>query len=140
MIIISGDSWGVGEWGTDPATKEKFTITGPGIGQLFSMHGKVINLSEGGCSNSDQLRYFRNFLKRFTVAQDDVFYWIVSDPIRCPARRNQLSKLLVDQPNLETAVRSRLDSFLNAVDFEAKKQNININTNIIIYINFFILM
>jgi hypothetical protein len=127
MIIISGDSWGVGEWGTDPKTKEKYTLTGPGIGQLFSLHGKVINLSEGGCSNTEQLRYFRSLLKKFKPDQHDIFYWIVTDPVRCLANNNNISKLLIDQPTLETAIRSRLDSFLNAVNTIAEQHNININ-------------
>jgi len=127
MIVILGDSWGVGEWGTDPKTKEKFSITGPGIGQLFSMHGKVINLSEGSCSNSDQLRYFRSLLSKFKPDQNDVFYWIVTDPVRCLANGNKIYNLLIDQPNLETAIRSRLNSFLNSINFLAEKHDININ-------------
>jgi hypothetical protein len=121
MIIISGDSWGVGEWGKNNS------ITGPGIGQYLNLYGKVINLSEGGCSNTDQLDHFKNLLEKFTPKQHDVFYWIVTDPVRCFARQNKMSDLLIDQPTIETAIRSTLDRFLNKVNIIADQHSIKIN-------------
>jgi len=127
FIVISGDSWGVGEWGTDPKTKDPASLTGPGIGQLFSLHSKVINLSEGGCSNTQQVKYFKYLMRTFKPLPAHVFYWIVTDPLRCLANDNKLSELLINQPNLEMAIRAKLDSFLNVINLEAEKQNININ-------------
>jgi len=127
VIVILGDSWGVGEWGTDPKTQQTCSLTGPGIGQYFSLHGKVINLSEGGCSNTDQLVYFKNLLEKFTPDHNDVFYWIVTDPVRCFANKNKMSELLVDQTTLEAAIRSTLDLFLNNVNVIAEQRNIKIN-------------
>jgi len=127
MIIISGASWGMGEWGTDPKTKQSCSLTGPGIGDLCSLHEKVINLSEGGASNTQQLKYFKNLMKKFKPGPEDVFYFITIDPMRCFANENSIAKLLIDQPNLETAIRTKLNSFLNALNVEAEKQNIDIN-------------
>jgi len=121
MIVILGDSWGVGEWGKNNS------ITGPGIGQYFNLYGKVINLSEGGCSNTEQLIYFKNLLEKFTPEQHDVFYWIVTDPVRCFARQNKITDLLIDQSTLETAIRSTLDRFLNNVNTIAQQHSIKIN-------------
>jgi hypothetical protein len=121
MIVILGDSWGVGEWGKNNS------ITGPGIGQYLNLYGKVINLSEGACSNTDQLTYFKNLLEKFTPEQHDVFYWIVTDPVRCFARQNKMFDLLIDQPTLETAIRSTLDCFLNSVNTIAEQHSIKIN-------------
>jgi hypothetical protein len=121
MIVILGDSWGVGEWGKNNS------VTGPGIGQYLNLYGKVINLSEGGCSNTDQLTYFKNLLEKFTPEQHDVFHWIVTDPVRCFARQNRMFDLLIDQPTLETAIRSTLDRFLNSVNTIAEQHSIKIN-------------
>ena len=127
MIIILGDSWGVGEWGTDPTTQQPCCLTGPGIGQYCSLHGKVINLSEGGCSNTDQLEYLKELLDKFKPDHNDVFYWIVTDPVRCFANKDKLAQLLHDQPTLETAIRSALDSFLHNINSLAQQHNIKIN-------------
>ena len=127
MIVILGDSWGVGEWGTDPKTQQTCSLTGPGIGQYFSLHGKVINLSEGGCTNTDQLGYLTELLGKFKPDHNDFFYWIVTDPVRCFGNKNNMSALLVDQPTLETAIRSTLDRFLNKVNIIAQQHSIKIN-------------
>ena len=127
MIVILGDSWGMGEWGTDPKTQQPCCLTGPGIGQYCSLHGKVINLSEGGCTNTDQLGYLKELLDKFKPDHNDVFYWIVTDPVRCFANKDQLDQLLHNQPTLETAVRSALDSFLYKVNSLAHQHNIKIN-------------
>ena len=127
MIIILGDSWGMGEWGPDPTTKQPCCLTGPGIGQYCSLHGKVINLSEGGCTNADQLEYLKDLLDKFKPDHNDVFYWIVTDPVRCFANKDQLAQLLHDQPTLETAIRSALDLFLYNINNLAQQHNIKIN-------------
>lgn len=127
MIVILGDSWGIGEWGTDPKTQESCSLTGPGIGQYCSLHGKVINLSEGGCSNTDQLEYFKNLLNKFKPDYEDVFYWIVTDPVRCFGNKDKLSQLFHNQPTLEIAIRSALNSFLQNINNVAQQQDIKIN-------------
>jgi len=127
VIVILGDSWGVGEWGTDPKTQQTCCLTGPGIGQYCSLHDQVINLSSGGCTNTDQLIHFKNLLEKFTPDHTDVFYWIVTDPVRCFANKDRLDQLLHNQQSLETAIRSALDSFLRNINDIAQQHNIKIN-------------
>ena len=58
QIIITGDSWGVGEWSVN---KE---ILHNGIAQYFVEDGvDVINLSQGGASNKIVAEHLKNFLK-----------------------------------------------------------------------------
>ena len=80
MIIITGDSWGVGEWGHD--VDNQYCLTGPGIGQYFSFHDKVINLSSAAADNDQSLTNLQQLLKQFTPMTTDTFYWIVTDPAR----------------------------------------------------------
>lgn len=127
MIIISGCSWGVGEWGKDPRTKSPMCLTGPGLGQLISLHGKVVNLSEASSSNTQQLNYLADFLKKFKPDNADTFYWIVTDPLRCFIYSNTLDQLVVNQDNLENAIRFALDNWLQQIDQLASDNNIHIN-------------
>ena len=80
MIIITGDSWGVGEWGVDE--NNQYCLTGPGIGQYFGFHDSVINLSYAGNDNERSLDTLENLLTQFTPTNKDEFYWIVTDPQR----------------------------------------------------------
>lgn len=88
MIIIIGDSWGVGEWGFD--TNEDYCLTGPGIGSLMSMHHRVINLSKCAGSNTDSLNRLTDLLDQFTPAPGDRFFWIVTCPSRCILSEDEL--------------------------------------------------
>lgn len=80
MIILIGDSWGVGEWGLDG---NEFCLTGPGIGQYLSLHNTVVNLSVGSGSNTESINRLENFLRKYQVDINDTVYWIVTDPLRC---------------------------------------------------------
>jgi len=81
MIIIIGDSWGVGEWGVDE--NNKYCLTGPGIGQYLSMtEHSIINLSKPAGSNKSALNSLEGLLKKFTPDSADEFFWIVTDPQR----------------------------------------------------------
>lgn len=80
MIVITGDSWGVGEWGIE---NNRYCLTGPGIGQYLSFCNQVVNLSMGAASNTDALTRLEKFLHRFSATCDDTFYWIVTNPGRC---------------------------------------------------------
>lgn len=86
MIIIIGDSWGVGEWSVDSR------LTGPGIGSLLSMHDRVINLSVGAASNTDCLARLSDLLKQFDPQPYDRFFWIVTCPSRCISDTKELYK------------------------------------------------
>jgi hypothetical protein len=123
LIVIVGDSWGVGEWGNDAAG-----LTGPGIGQLLSISHTVANFSKGGASNSTSLKILSEFLKRYTPRldggkYDDVFYWIVSDPTRCIS----LEEIVNHQTTIEKQLISVLDSTFQQADAIAKENNLTIN-------------
>lgn len=79
MIIITGDSWGVGEW------NKSCNLNGPGIGQLLMLHTTdgVINLSQGNFSNTQIANRLENFLQRWSANDADTVYWIVTCPSRC---------------------------------------------------------
>lgn len=115
MIIIMGDSWGMGEWGIDPQSKQS-AITGPGIGQYFALHDKVINLSEGGSTNTAQITWLLELLVKYTPDASDTFYWIVTDPLRCLKQTNTLDNKFRDAATIEQTVRAELDSFFDQVN------------------------
>jgi hypothetical protein len=77
MIIIIGDSWGVGEWA------KSGELSGPGVGQLLMLTGEVANLSVGAASNTLCLSRITRFLNQFNPSSDDQFYWVVTCPSRC---------------------------------------------------------
>lgn len=115
-----GCSWGVGEWGTNG-------LSGPGIGQYFSLHSKVINLSEGGSSNTRQMNHFKDLLCKFTPGVDDTFYWIITDPVRCYIDSNTLDRILSDHNSIETSIKSALDRVFQEMNQVATDHNIHIN-------------
>lgn len=119
MIIISASSWGVGEWGPD--SSNSMALTGPGIGQYFNLHDKVVNLSEGGCGNYDSFLYLRTFLSRFKATTQDIFYFIVTDPMKDPGCLDDLSQ------GIEQATRLQLDQVLKKLNNLANAHNVKIN-------------
>ena len=84
MIIIIGDSWGVGEWDKD------CNLSGPGFGQYLMLHDRVVNLSAGGGSNTQSLDRLCKFLDKFNPDEYDTFYWIITCPSRCIDIRDHL--------------------------------------------------
>jgi hypothetical protein len=120
MIIILGDSWGVGEWGMD---KNEFCLIGPGIGQYISMHNTVINLSLGSGSNTQSLSRFELLLEKYQIdCQFDTVYWIVTDPLRCVDDAD-----LRFSESIESKVKFLLNQCLSRADFIGKKYQITIN-------------
>jgi hypothetical protein len=126
MIIINGDSWGVGEWSVD------VTITGHGITEYFLCRSSVINLSKGGSSLKEQITEFENFADRFTFVPDDEIYWIITDPLRAWRYTNDqfpLGEIVIgDDPFKDTTidqfVRNNLIQELRQIDDIAVKKNI----------------
>jgi len=80
MIIIIGDSWGVGEWSIG---ENGCKLSGPGFGNYLSLHDQVINLSLGAGSNTDSVSRLESLLKQFTPTPYDTFFWIITCPSRC---------------------------------------------------------
>lgn len=107
MIIIIGDSWGVGEWGVDE--NNKYCLTGPGVGQYLSLVDSIINLSKPAGNNEGALNSLQRFLKKFTPGADDQFFWIVTDP-----QRSMSIDQLLNTPT--TLYDQLLDSLKNSFD------------------------
>jgi len=61
-ILITGDSWGVGEW--DWANPDQYTISHNGLAQYFVENGvDVVNLSQGGLSNRMICQHLNHFME-----------------------------------------------------------------------------
>lgn len=111
MILLCGDSWGVGEW------HESGSLCGAGIAQYMSFFSPTINFSKPAASNSQQLESIANFLKHYTLQQNDVCYWIVTDPSRCVTQLNG--------GIIETIDRA-LDNFLTQANALAQNYSLDI--------------
>lgn len=65
MIIIAGDSWAVGEWRFDNASK-KLTISHAGLEQYIKSDNiDVVNIGKGGSSNLDTVNRIITWIDRF---------------------------------------------------------------------------
>lgn len=117
MIIIIGDSWGVGEW-------DRTGLSGPGIGQYLMLHDQVINLSVGAASNSLCLDRLQYLLDRYSVDPYDSIYWIVTCPTRC---WRDFSCLIQTEIGLRNQVLLHMHSLFERADQLAGKHNAKIN-------------
>jgi hypothetical protein len=119
MIIILGDSWGVGEWGLD---NHEYCLIGPGLGQYLSLHSMVTNLSVGSGSNTLSLNRFEFFLEKYQIDQTDTVYCIVTDPLRCIRECD-----LTFPETIASKVNLLLNKFLIRANSIGKKHQITIN-------------
>jgi|688.fasta_scaffold374901_2 hypothetical protein len=84
MIIIAGDSWGVGSWSFPQHNRNAYSLTGTNFATLASLHNDLgaVNL----CGANGQLHHaidrYKIFLNRYTPDISDTFYWILTDPLR----------------------------------------------------------
>jgi len=117
MIIIIGDSWGVGEWDKD------YNLSGPGFGQYLMLHARVVNLSVGSGSNTQSLDRLSEFLNKFQADEYDTFYWIVT----CPGRCIDLSDHLPLTKSLEQVFLDSLFQSLARAQCMAQEHSIQIN-------------
>jgi hypothetical protein len=119
MIVFLGDSWGVGEWGVN--LDKTPCLTGPGIVQMVSLHsnGGVVNLCQGGSSNTQSIDRLELFLSKYSPNQDQ-FYWIYTEPIRCFDVDN-LPKFKIKVNLIE-----KIHTTLHRANEIAKKHNITI--------------
>jgi len=80
MIVITGDSWGVGEY------SKTYQLSGPGFADYLAINNTVVNLCKGDQSNTQSIIQLETFLYKLNPRLDlrnDTFYLIVTDPIRC---------------------------------------------------------
>ena len=117
MIIIIGDSWGVGEW------DKNSNLGGPGFGQYLMLHDRVVNLSVGAGSNTQSLDRLSEFLDKFQSDDYDTFYWIVTCPSRCIDIRDHL--LLTK--SLEQVLLDTLYQSMDHAQHIAQQHGIQIN-------------
>lgn len=122
MIVIIGDSWGVGEFGIDPITEDPCSLIGPGIGQLLMLHDQVINLSVSNGSNIDSLNRLEVFLSKYTLDNSDTIYWIIT----CPTRGINLNSLIDGPGNITTNIYAVLDQFFLKANQIAMQNNTHI--------------
>jgi hypothetical protein len=120
LIIIIGDSWGVGEWGVENGY---VSITGPGIGQLLSLTCSVANFSKGNASNSEALAILTNFLSNYKLQPDDDCYWIVTDPIRCIG----VQSIIESKTDIDQTIENSLHTSLACANTLATQHNIKLN-------------
>jgi hypothetical protein len=119
MIVIIGDSWGVGEWGVE--STRSMAINGPGIAQFLNYNFNVLNLSKSSGSNLLGLDLLDKFLSRYQPDNTDEFYWIVTEPIRDTAVTD-----LLDIVGIESHLMNVLTQSFTTADQLAKKHNVNI--------------
>jgi len=84
-VLISGDSWGCGEWNNQKVPhslrmlKKRCNIH-RGLEQFLESYGCIVyNVSEGGASNKDSTR---RLAKKIEKTNPDFIFWIQTDPIR----------------------------------------------------------
>jgi len=116
MIVIIGDSWGIGEWSSN--STNPMSLAGPGIAQLLNYNFDVLNLSKGGGTNLLGLHLLEQFLSRFQPSTDE-FYWIVTEPIRDIKIEN-----LTNVTSIKTHTMTVLKDSLAKADQLAKQHNI----------------
>jgi hypothetical protein len=95
MIIITGDSWGCGEWSNGRLLQHR------GVGQYLKEHGHdVINLSEGGSSNfasySRLLRFFDSGISEYLPKITHVLFF-QTEWIRDYRLRSDVHTINLDQ-------------------------------------------
>ena len=117
MIVIIGDSWGVGEW------DKNCNLGGPGFGQYLMLHDCVVNLSVGAGSNTQSLNRLCKFLDKFQSDEYDTFYWIVT----CPSRCINISDHLPSTKSLEQVLLDTLSQSMNRAQHIAQQRDIQIN-------------
>jgi hypothetical protein len=117
MIIIIGDSWGVGEW------DRCCNLGGPRFGQYLMLHDQVCNLSLGAGSNTDSLDRLSQFLKKFKADQYDTIYWIVT----CPSRDIDIDQCLPDSESLKQKLIDYLFQSLDTAQKLADHHGVRIN-------------
>ena len=82
-IVITGCSWGAGEWGGD-GTSIKTNISHPGLGGYFMEHGfNVVNLSRPGGNNQELILPLHAFLEINQHLNIQHIFFIQTDIGRC---------------------------------------------------------
>ena len=117
MIIIIGDSWGVGEW------NGKCDINGPGFGQYLMLHKQVINLCVGSASNTQSIQRLSSMLKKLQIDEHDTIYWIVT----CPSRCSNIYDHLQGQKSLQQIFHENLFASFDSAQKIAKTYSTQIN-------------
>jgi hypothetical protein len=116
LIVIVGDSWGVGEW------DKNCCLSGPGFGQYLMLHDRVLNLSVGAASNGMALDRLEDLLAKFCPDDFDTFYWIVTSPDRC-----RTLEYFLGTSDLGSEIEKCLEESFSRANMLAQKYSIDIN-------------
>lgn len=91
-ILLAGDSWACGEWGSHggPVTlwtsdgirylsNNSYGVTHLGLEEYFSEHNVVLNTAVPGSNNSNSIKRLSDSI---TLFNPDLIIWVQTDPIR----------------------------------------------------------
>lgn len=133
MIILSGDSWGLG--GFSNKSIGKGMLGGPGFINYVNLHhsgditsfnfGTTVNLSCGGLGNVFNLEALKKFLKKYSPDETDQFFFIVTDPMRCVTTEDLLQQVS-SANSLKLIVETVIHKFLTNLNALATEYNIKI--------------
>lgn len=126
MIVISGDSWAVGTW--REIQDRQHEISGPGFAKYFEP-ARVVNLSIGGASNTQQLARFDQLSQMVPFCTHDEFYWVVTNPLRCITQQQELVEPWIRNipGTVQQAFETLLNNFLNSLNNHAVYCGITFN-------------
>jgi hypothetical protein len=126
MIVISGDSWAVGTW--REIENHQHEISGPGFVKYFEP-ARVVNLSIGGASNTQQLARFDQLSQMVPFRTHDEFYWVVTNPLRCITQQQELVEPWIRNipGTVQQAFETLLHNFLDALNNRAVYRGITFN-------------
>ena len=129
MIVVLGDSWAKGTW--RQIDNNLHEISGPGFAEYFKP-ARVINISQGGSSNSQQLARFDQLAELVPFQSHDEFYWVVTNPIRCIMsawREEEQLKPWINNisSTVDQAITQVLLDFLTDLNNRAGQQDVSIN-------------
>ena len=116
MIIVIGDSWGVGEWSSE------CHLSGPGFAQYMALHSEVFNLSVGAASNTLCLDRLESLFSRLKLCRTDTVYWVVTCPTRCITIKD-----LLDADSLQSVIDMSLQKALSRANVLAANADVTIN-------------
>jgi hypothetical protein len=124
MIIVAGDSWGVGSWSRSQHNQGARFLTGLNFATLASLHNDLgaVNLCSGGTTLQEALGRYERFLDRYTPDHSDTFYWILTNPLRNINLDDIKTCITIDQ-----AANDILSDNLQKANLLAYKHKIKIN-------------
>jgi len=136
-IIITGCSWGCGEWNfvKDEQVKQRYSITHPGLVEYFTQDGwNVINLSQHGESNHKLIHSLYYFLAVNHHLNIKHIFFIKTDIVRSFKDKSlDIATLSNNTPTelINAACRSFYSDLNHSVNIVNREYNTNFSINLI---------